>query len=111
MVLRPHGLRGRPEARGAQSGQRSASYARQAPYEGSHRQVRAAVLHHLAASGPADAAKLPAALAALLGPEGGNADREGKPSARFRERVRRAAEELEKEGFLVREGATVRLKS
>lgn len=79
-------------------GRRSAAYSRQSPFEGSHRQVRAAVLHSLAARGRLSADVLRAAAAEMLGPYGREPD--------LAARVDRALSELSAEGFLaIRDGA------
>jgi A/G-specific adenine glycosylase len=78
-------------------GRRSASYARQSRFEGSQRQVRAAILHALSARGPLAAAVLHEAAGERVGPYA------REPG--FGERFARAAEELAAEGFLeVRDG-------
>ncbi len=83
-------------------GRRSSAYSRQSPFEGSHRQVRAAVLHSLAARGELSPDALLSAVAEELGPRGRKPD--------LNTRVARALSELSAEGFLeVRDGA-VRLK-
>jgi A/G-specific adenine glycosylase len=70
---------------------RSAAYARQSRFEGSDRQVRGAILRELLARGPATADRLARAL-------------EEDP-----ERVRRLVGQLEREGFVLRDGRRVRI--
>jgi len=83
-------------------GRRSASYVRQSPFEGSHRQVRSAVLHVLATRGALGEADLREAAAEEIGPY-------ARDSA-FDVRLGRAKTELAAEGFLEIEGGFVRLK-
>lgn len=76
---------------------RSASYARQSPFEGSHRQVRSAVLHALSSRGPLAVAALREAAGERVGA--------GAREPGFEERLAKAAGELASEGFLeVRDG-------
>ncbi len=83
-------------------GRRSASYARQSPFEGSHRQVRSAILHVLAARGALAAADLREAAAEEIGPSARDSGFDG--------RLGRAKTELAAEGFLEIEGGIVRLR-
>ncbi len=73
-------------------GRSSASYSRQSRFEGSHRQVRAAILHALSGRGPLSPRDLGEAVAEEVGPYADAPD--------FGERLARAAEELAAEGFL-----------
>ena len=82
---------------------RSASYARQSRFEGSHRQVRAAVLHSLSALGALSPGALRDAAAEQVGPYADTPDFEG--------RLSRAVQELAAEGFLEFQGGRVGLKN
>jgi len=83
-------------------GRRSAAYCRQSPFEGSHRQVRSAILHALSARGPLAAAALGETAAERVGPPA------REPG--FPERLARATEELAAEGFLEVRDGTIRLR-
>ena len=78
-------------------GRRSAAYSRQSPFEGSHRQVRSAVLHALSSRGPLAAEDLQEAAGRRIGTYA------REPG--FPERLARVTVELAAEGFLeVRDG-------
>lgn len=81
---------------------RSASYARQSPFEGSRRQVRSAVLHTLSARGPLAQADLREAAAERVGPYARDPEFDG--------RLARAIKELESEGFVEEKDGVLGLK-
>jgi A/G-specific adenine glycosylase len=74
---------------------RSSSWTRQGPFEGSDRQIRGAILRRLLDAGPATPNSLARALEAC-----GSGDAE---------RVRRLVADLEREGFVRRDGRRVRI--
>jgi A/G-specific adenine glycosylase len=79
------------KAKYRQINKRSAHYVRQSTFQGSHRQVRGAIIRELATRRQSTLT----ALARVLGYE--------------RERVKLCIEELKKEGFLVQEGRSFSL--
>ncbi len=79
-------------------GRRSAAYSRQPPFEGSHRQLRAALLHILASRGPLSPGELERAV------------REELPVGPEKTSLGRALEDLEAEGFLESSGGAVSLR-
>lgn len=98
-------------------GRRGASYARQSPFEGSHRQVRAAILHVLAARGDLPPDRLLREVAAALGrrPDTGSdsvsdhaASENGTPS--LEAALERAIGQLIAEGFLERGEGRISLR-
>ena len=76
---------------------KSATYTRQSKYEGSHRQVRAAILHMLADRGGTSVLSLKRAVAAALAREASDGADGDSPLERS---VEKAIAELSREGFL-----------
>ena len=84
-------------------GRRSTAYSRQSRFEGSHRQVRSAVLHSLTSRGPMRGRELRETVAESVGRYGEAPD--------FESRVCRAVAELSNEGFLEVKDGSIRLKN